>query len=169
MLSVLNETEEKWLSEARSFHELADIAMVSLRRLPPPVVQVCGPMSTGGKGTLQENMAYFYEAIHFLHSANFSVFDQIRFQGKMLELIGRNSRVGGRRYHKDILYHFYSTIFDSGIILIGCFLPDWHTSLGATWERAKVGLSDHMRCIDMPGPYVKEIDAQYHARRIRGE
>lgn len=169
MLSGFLHKKEQQISEARSLRRLADIAMASLCRLPQPVVQVCGPLTTGGKGTLMENMAYFYEAIHFLHyEFNFSVFDQIFFHGKISVLAEQVS--GGRRErHREILQNFYTPIFDSGLISLALFLPGWHTSRGAIHERAMANLNDHMYCMDMHSSYVVEIDKRYHIRRLKGD
>ena len=53
------EDEVMALQATTTFDEVAEVAIVILTRmkaLGQPIVQICGPMSTGGLGSLQKNM-----------------------------------------------------------------------------------------------------------------
>lgn len=124
--------EHQALRLCPSFEELGQIALGILRKMPQPVVEVCGPMSTGGRGSLEKNMELFQISIEILADKGYHVFDQIVFQDKMKQLCDYGNR---KDYPMEILEIFYRKVFCSGYIKKAFFLPDWHTSLGATWER----------------------------------
>ena len=48
------------LKSAGNYSDLREIALDVLQRMPQPVGEVCGPISSGGKGSIEENMKYFY-------------------------------------------------------------------------------------------------------------
>ncbi|HEY4479014.1 MAG TPA: hypothetical protein VI981_01490 [Candidatus Paceibacterota bacterium] len=121
------------IANVSSMNELRDIALSVLERLQPPVAQVCGPITTGGRGTVVENMRFFSFAVKQLHESGIVVFDQMIFQTGMLKL----RKVGSSEYSQDILDVFYRGLFSSGHIRRLYFLPDWRSSIGATWERVE--------------------------------
>ncbi len=124
------------LEKAQSYKELVIVAFQILEMLgknPNPIVQICGPISTGGKGSLHENIAEFNKAIFFFSSRGENVFDQMPFQIAM-ERLSRNVK----GYDKRILNDFYLPLFESGIVKIYRFLPGWRSSKGARWENRTV-------------------------------
>jgi hypothetical protein len=133
--------EEKLaLEKAETFQHLTEVALLILNKMPQPIVQVCGPISTGGAGSMEKNMRRFQLAIDFLAGEGLNTFDQLPFQDAMMRI---STHLNDGTYDMDILEIFYRGIFESGHIKKGYFLPDWQSSVGATWERnllTKIGL-----------------------------
>lgn len=123
---------------AESFETLADIASNVLQRMSPPVSQLCGPISTGGLGDIRQNGALFARGVETLRRHGYNPFDQTPLQASFEHLARawRHLRPeNGRSYCTPILEVVYRRVFESGRIKLAFFLPDWHTSFGATWER----------------------------------
>lgn len=118
------------LDEARNHKDLLDIALRVIDRMPQPIVQICGPISTGGKGSIEENIAEFEKAISYFINMGENVFDQMPFQDAMVRL--KKQVIDG--YDERILFEFYQPIFESGLIKNLRFLPDYKSSIGAQWE-----------------------------------
>ncbi len=120
------------LGKARSYTELLAVALEVARRLPTPVSEVCGPVTTGGKGSLTENLKWFGKAIEYLKEGGHNVFDQ-RPVEPHLQRLTYDAPADG--YPVSILYDFYLPLFESGAIHRMHFMPEWETSVGARWER----------------------------------
>lgn len=136
--------DHKRLQAVSSYEGAAEVALTILSRMNRTgneVVQICGPISTGGLGNLADNTARFQLAIdHAIHNG-LMVFDQIPFQQTIVRLC-RPKRDGGG-YDWGILEIFYRKIFESGYVHRTLFLPGWEGSTGARWERklvTKLGL-----------------------------
>ncbi|MDB5259047.1 MAG: hypothetical protein JWO73_255 [Candidatus Taylorbacteria bacterium] len=97
------------------------------------IVQLCAPMSRGGRGSLDANMAYFRKAQRVASDNGLYLFDQGPFQEAMIRLSAAHEE--RKEYCYDILHVFYRGIFKSRRIGELMFLPDWETSIGAKWER----------------------------------
>lgn len=125
-------TAEDWrsLQEAQTYGDLLKIAFVVAKRMPQPLGQVCGPISTGGRGSIAENMRAINESIEKLNNDGIHIFDQIPFEDPMRRI--RTSLVN--RYPAQLLEEFYLALFESGLIKTLYFLPGWKSSMGATWE-----------------------------------
>lgn len=135
-----NDEDKLALNKAETFQHLAEVALAILKKMPQPIVQICGPISTGGKGDMKKNMKRFQNAIDILSESGVSVFDQLPFQESMMRI---TTHLKDGKYDMDILEIFYKDIFESGLIKKGYFLPDWQSSVGANWERntlSKIGL-----------------------------
>lgn len=132
---------------AETFEDLAEIAIDRLKEmslLGKPIVQICGPISTGGLGSLEKNIARFEKAIKIANDRGLQVFDQIPFEGSMKRLSAKYPKTDG--YCLPILDIFYKKVFESGYVKTTLFLPDWQSSKGATWERKLVsGLGIEVR------------------------
>ncbi len=118
------------LEQAESYREMFDIALLVLKRMPQPVGQVCGPISTGGRGSLVANLVAFNETIILLQSEGKHIFDQMLFEVPMSKI---KSKIVGK-YDESLLTDFYLPIFESGLVKKFYFLPDWQSSHGANWE-----------------------------------
>ena len=60
------------LERVNEFNELAQIGLIVLDRMSKEgktIVQICGPMSTGGLGSLKKNMDYFQYAVRYAFSS----------------------------------------------------------------------------------------------------
>jgi hypothetical protein len=115
------------LDDAKKHSDLVIIALEILNRMPEPIVQICGPLTTGGLGSFELNVVEFEKAIIFFSDKREKVFDQLPFQNAMKRLSKGNG------YNK-ILTNFYLPIFKSGKIETYKFLPGWQESRGAKWE-----------------------------------
>ncbi len=130
--------DEADIAAANNFDELADVAITILKRMRSktrhPIVEVCGPMTTGGFGDTEKNMKFFAGAITVLEQKGMLVFDQIPFEDSMVRLcaLPEEKKTG---YCENILEIFYRRVFESGYIDQTWFLPTWRTSGGARWER----------------------------------
>jgi len=122
------------LDEAVMYTDLFVIALRIIDRMPKEnLTQICGPITTGGKGSRDENIKEFNKAIFFFISKGENIFDQMPFQDAMERL---SKDVEG--YDTRILEHFYLPLFRSGKIKKLKFLPDWEGSKGANWEHKQI-------------------------------
>jgi hypothetical protein len=122
------------LEKVTSFKDLCVMAKRVIGRMPKPIIQVCGPISTGGLGSLEANLNVFNETIKKLQAEGFSIFDQLPFEKPMQRL---KNIVEEKNYLEDMFNDFYYPIFSTGLISAMYFLPNWETSGGATKEHAK--------------------------------
>lgn len=119
------------LETVASYSELFPIAERILKRMPPPVSQVCGPISTGGLAFSRENMKCFEETIEKLSDMGLVVFNQIPFERPMSRILTTKNP---NDYDHSLLIDFYLPLFESGLVHVLHFLPDWQSSTGASWE-----------------------------------
>lgn len=124
-------TDWQSLAAASSFDDCAAIALAILGRMPQPIGEVCGPISTGGRGSVEENLKAFDQTINRLLQEGKNIFDQVPFERPMFALLssGKETRESDR-----LLTAFYLPIFESSLISTLYFMPDWQSSHGATWE-----------------------------------
>lgn len=149
--------DQKKLDSAQTFEELADIGLSMLKQISlsgKPIVQICGPISTGGFGNHKKNLAYLEKAIEVANKKGLQVFDQTPFDDAMAKLSEKYAKTEG--YTLPILETFYKKIFKSGLITKVIFLPDWQSSKGATWER-NVASQFHMKVEDYPKEWLAKI------------
>ena len=135
MLRYWTQIEFEALEQVENFEQMADIALIILKRMNlynPEIIEICGPMSTGGTGSLEANMAVFQYAVIKADQEGLMVFDQVPFQNAIVRIMNQR---GDTKYCEDILEIFYRRIFESGYIYKGLFLPGWESSKGARWER----------------------------------
>jgi len=130
-----SEAENIALQGITSFDQMVPVGIGILERMAQRnshIIQICGPMSTGGRGSLLANMAHFQSAVSKASQNGLCIFDQTPFQEAMIRL-GTDWETR-REYCLDILHIFYRGIFKSGHIHELMFLPDWESSVGARWE-----------------------------------
>jgi len=118
------------IEKAESFTDLTEIALKIIERMPQPVSMVCGPIATGGKGNIEENLKIFKKTIQALVNNGENIFSQIPFEGAM-QRIKQNPQYQGAT---QLLEEFYLPIFKSGFIKKMNFIKGWKGSFGATWE-----------------------------------
>lgn len=126
------EEDHELLGQARSYGDLLVIAERVIARMPEPVAQVCGPITTGGSGSFESNLATLKEAITSLSASGVSVFDQTPFQERM-QLI-KDGKQAGEAYDQELLLQFYLPLFERRLIDVLYFIPGWETSVGGRWE-----------------------------------
>ena len=132
MKTRLTEREKKLVRKARTMKELGKIAMRVIKRMPEPVAMVCGPISTGGRGSVAANMKELKKAINALSKKSVKVFDQTAFEPQMKKIAkGRPEYLTNET---KLLEEFYLPLFEKEFVAMVCFMPDWQSSFGATWE-----------------------------------
>ena len=131
--TMLNDEQKEQLTKAKSFDEMADIAIETLKKLWGSAVQICGPITTGGKGSAEENIQAINDAIDAI-ALEKNVFDQMIYFDDFSRLIDKSID-----YDFNPLEWFYKKIFESGLIKECRFLPGWESSVGACreYQRAK--------------------------------
>jgi len=126
-------------AEAQNFEELADIAVREMHKFEAAEV-VCGPVSTGGLGTLEKNLQAFIAVIHMLQKEGRPIFSQEPYEERIAELRVQwraEDPARAEAYCMPILDILYTRIFDAGRVRKGWFIPGWESSFGARWEHAK--------------------------------
>ncbi len=104
---------------------LLEDAFEKLKKMPQPVVRVCGPLSSGAH-TYEENLTRFKKAEDILEGKGFTVFRFDEFLSIFIE----------KDYSSvSIQNEFHAPLLKSGLIAKGFFLPYWNQSQGTTWER----------------------------------
>ena len=141
------------VKKVKTFQDLLEIALGILKKMPQPIQQICGPISTGGRGSMKENMFRFKNAIDVLNENGWNVFDQLPFQEGMM-IVSHHLEDG--KYDTDILDIFYKGIFESGYVKKAVFLPEWQSSIGAKWEREIVTKLD-LEVIEYPEDLFKKV------------
>jgi len=134
-MHTLEKHELETLKTVSTLDQLADVALSSLSRMKvtyQDIVQICGPMSTGGCGSFEGNMARFNRAIEVARMHDLAVYNQLLFQDAMVRICKWKE---GQPYPTDILTIFHGRVLSSGYITKGLFLSGWETSVGACWER----------------------------------
>lgn len=128
------------VENATEFSQLTPVALEILDSMPKPIIQVCGPITTGGIfGSVDLNTEYFSLSIAFFELMGINVFNQIPFEDalhRMVKIWRGNGNIG---YCTPILEDFYGPIFESRKISSFYFLPAWETSFGARWEHEQGG------------------------------
>lgn len=124
----------KSLEDASSIKEVFEIAKSILGRMPESSAQVCGPISNGGKGSIEENLAYLNQVIGKLQEEGFCIFDQMPFEQTFHRIVRNENH---NQKYENILNDFYEPLFKSGRIKRLYFVPGWESSRGAIWEHEK--------------------------------
>jgi hypothetical protein len=124
------------VGKARTFTDLATIALAILARMQCEIQMVSGPISTGGVGSIEGNRKVFEGIIEILVTDfNVNIFSQMPFEDKMVELYRVwHAEHPHEKYCLPILNDFYEPIFLSGMIIALNFIHDWESSFGARWE-----------------------------------
>lgn len=122
------------LTNANSIKEVFLVASDIISRMPENIGQVCGPISSGGKGSIEENLKELNAVIGKLQEDGLHIFDQMPFEETIHRIV--NNTEYNQKY-EDILSDFYEPLFMSGRITTLYFIPGWESSRGANWEHNK--------------------------------
>lgn len=119
------------MNRSERIEELFPIAHGVLERIGHSVAMVCGPITSGGFGSVEKNLKRFECAITLLADRERKLFTQLPFEVPMARI-----RNGSPHFKGDLhlLETFYYPLFASGRVGKLCFLPDWNTSNGTRWE-----------------------------------
>jgi Domain of unknown function (DUF4406) len=132
----------------QKLRELAAGAIERLRALPPPVVRVCGPLTSGGFG-YEENKRTFLVAETVLKEKGYTVFDY--FDGNDDE----DYIAGMGLPWLEVMEYYHKPILESGLITTAFFLPHWRESNGATWEHEFIAHIPLMKIRSFPAQWLE--------------
>jgi hypothetical protein len=116
------------------FSGLSQLALSELRVLGECSV-VCGPISTGGTGSVEANVKLIADVMVFLTETKGVKFFNHLFYEKHIKVLKEKWESYNEGYCMPILDQFYAALYQSGYIKTAYFLPNWETSHGATRER----------------------------------
>jgi hypothetical protein len=125
--------EAQAVEQATTFEELFEIARLVASRMPQPLGIVCGPISSGGLGSLKSNIAQFNRAIVHVRVQGHDVFDQMPLEDALFRI----KQLPYYRGDTHLLDALYRPLFESCLIRVMHFIPGWETSYGARWERSQ--------------------------------
>ena len=124
------------MNNAKTYGELSLIALDCMRKMPSPLAQVSGPISTGGSGDMRENVNILKKARIKLEEQGYFIFNNLPFEIPMTRIYESCSGTHKEK-NKMILEEFYSPILESGLIKKIFFIPTWDSSQGSCWENNK--------------------------------
>lgn len=128
----MNQAQEHTTKPTDLRHKLESLArgaISEIELMTQPVVQICGPISTGGFGEVEDNLSYLDSVIQASIRDGMSIFDQLAYERRLDHILGDS-----HGYDYPILDSFYAPILSSGKISGLAFLPLWETSTGSRWE-----------------------------------
>lgn len=134
---------------SKTFFELSCIAIRILRRMPQPIGQVCGPITTGGLGSTRKNIQLFRRIIKKI-GRKYNIFDQMPFEEHFQRII----KTKHFKNENQLLQEFYFPIFNSGFVETLYFVYGWETSFGARWEK-KQGKRLGLKIVFLPKNFTK--------------
>lgn len=129
--SYWTEDDVRALGGCQTYAEVAPVALRVLARMPQPVGELCGPITTGGAGSIEENFKRFDSAIERLRAQGVEIFEVGKTQDTLMRIKKTMPETG---YDQALLDDFFLPLFESGFIKTVYMLPDWKSSTGATWE-----------------------------------
>lgn len=124
---------------ADSFAKLLEVARPRVKALGSAIEVVCGPISTGGQGSVERNLRAFGAVIDALVGHGRVVFDQRPYEAAIFALRARWRDEDPARkdaYCTPILEEFYRPLYVEYPITVAWFLPGWESSRGTCWEHA---------------------------------
>lgn len=142
-----------------SLSELVGEALLEISKLKPPVIQFCGPISTGGFGNVTENLDYLYSVIQASTKRGMSVFNQVSYERRLDRILKDH-----HEYDYPLLDFFYNPILTSKKISGLVFLPLWETSVGSQWEH-DIGQSLHLPIHYLESMLISEVEFFYKTLR----
>lgn len=128
-------------SRTDSFAELIPLALEELKKFSDGAEIVCGPISTGGRGNIDENVRVFSLTIRALQAEGRPIFSQIPYEERIFFFRKRwqdSDPANNGKYYLPILEEFYRPIMEAGRIRKAWFIPGWESSFGARWERERL-------------------------------
>lgn len=132
----VNQNHLDILEKAETFEEMEQIALEVLKSMKQPIGQVCGPITTGGHGSIEKNLEEIDNTIRKLNREQKNIFNQIPFE-KPLQKIKEKIDLPPEEKNLKLLNGLYLPIFKSGLVKTLYFMPNWESSHGARWEHEK--------------------------------
>lgn len=122
------------LKKSETITDVFKVASKVISRMPNKIGQVCGPVTSGGKGSIEENLSCLNNSIIELQEKGLPIFDQMPFEETFHRIV--NNEKYNQEYG-NILSDFYEPLFILGKIDTLYFVPGWESSNGANWEYKK--------------------------------
>lgn len=122
------------LYTSKNIAEVFEIAKRIIMRMPENIAQVCGPVTSGGKGNIKENLIHLNTSIKELQQKGIPIFDQMPFEETFHRIVKDKSL---QQEYVNILNDFYEPLFRLNKIKTLYFVPGWESSRGANWEYEK--------------------------------
>ena len=82
---------------------LVSEALLEISKMKVPVIQFCGPISTGGFGDVTENLKYLYSVIKASKEKGMSVFNQVSYERRLDRILKEH-----HEYDYPLLDFFYN-------------------------------------------------------------
>lgn len=120
----------EYIHGARTFEAMLNVALTVLKKMPRPVALLCGPISSGGFGSFEENVRVFENMITLLEREDKVVFTQVPLE-LQLQAIKKTLYFGGEGH---LFTALYLPIIKSRMIGEMIFLPTWRTSAISRWQ-----------------------------------
>lgn len=139
----------------KALSELVSEALLEISTLKRPVIQFCGPISTGGFGDVADNLEYLRSVIVASTAKGMSVFNQVSYERRLDQILQDH-----HEYDYPLLDFFYNPILTSEKISGLIFLPLWETSVGSRWEH-DLGQSLGLPIHHLESMLVSEIEIFY--------
>lgn len=138
----INETTKRYwkdfnndnLYRATTIKEVFSVALDVLSRMPEKMGQVCGPVTSGGIGSVEGNLENLNNQIRKLQEKGVVMFDQMPFEETFHRIIKDESL---NQKYENILTDFYEPLFSLNRINTLYFVEGWKSSRGANWEHDK--------------------------------
>lgn len=124
--------DENMLFESCLSMAMADLEYMNGMSKGAPIIQVCGPISTG-PGNVEDKLIIFNKYIHTLTKNGHRVFDQMPYE-PLFGLYHKHQQENGKSSNDGILEKFYKPLITSRCIQQGSFMHNYNISQGATWE-----------------------------------
>lgn len=126
------------INQAENYSQLVPIALSILERMPNPIAQVCGPISTGGVGSIKCNLSILEKTISKVNSGKYTVFDQTGFEKPIQKMRQKQMESLSKEETNIILLEeFYGKVLESKKIETLFFIYGWESSKGSIWENKK--------------------------------
>ena len=119
-----------------TYSELGKLALGLAEKMPKPIMQVCGPIATGGLNSVEKNLDVLNRTIRKLTLNGEVIFNQMPFEWPMQEL-RRKSTLSVEETGNMLLNDFYLPVFESGLISGLHFIYCWESSYGARREHGQ--------------------------------
>jgi hypothetical protein len=120
-----------------SLPDMLKVALDVTARMPSGIHIVSGPITTGGVGTIKNNLFVFKRIIeHLAKNEKLNIFSQMPFEDGMVayhQEWKRTARNGD--YCWPILIEFYEPLFAARKFEKFHFIHGFESSIGACWER----------------------------------
>lgn len=155
------------IKEARRFTDLVPIAWRSLKKMSKAeperkIIQVCGPISSGGRGYAY-NIVAFALTIEKMREQGYYIFNQLPFENAIGRLVPEytndSRRCSKTNYCMALLWEFYWPLIISGLVEEYHFIPRAEQSIGTIWEREQSAIYGR-KIVELPITWLDQFEPQ---------